>query len=147
MSVPEDDPDASRTLRGGPGLSRPTSAHPTGTVVRPSRGVLLPLGRVRAAGPQGGPKAAHCPSARLFNDSHLTWSQIVPELARDRRAVFVLDLPGHGHSDRPDAGYELAWYARIVAGWIELLGLAPRERVDIAATTATARGSMARTVH
>jgi pimeloyl-ACP methyl ester carboxylesterase len=65
-----------------------------------------------------------------LNDSHLTWRQIAPELARNRR-VLVLDLPGHGHSDRPDAGYELAWYAQIVAGWIEALGLGPRERVDI----------------
>jgi pimeloyl-ACP methyl ester carboxylesterase len=65
-----------------------------------------------------------------LNDSHLTWAQTAPELARDRR-VFVLDLPGHGNSGRPDARYELAWYARIVAGWIEALGLEPGERVDI----------------
>jgi pimeloyl-ACP methyl ester carboxylesterase len=65
-----------------------------------------------------------------LNDSHLTWRRIAPELARNRR-VLVLDLPGHGDSDRPDAGYELAWYARVVAGWIEALGLAPREQVDI----------------
>jgi pimeloyl-ACP methyl ester carboxylesterase len=65
-----------------------------------------------------------------LNDSYLTWRQIAPELARNRR-VLVLDLPGHGHSERPDAGYELAWYAQIVAGWIEALGLAPREQVDI----------------
>ena len=57
-----------------------------------------------------------------LNDSHLTWRQIAPDLARDRR-VLVLDLPGHGLSDRPDASYELAWYARIVAGWMEALGL------------------------
>jgi len=65
-----------------------------------------------------------------LNDSHLTWRQIAPELARTRR-VLVLDLPGHGHSDRPDVGYELAWYAQIVAGWIETLGLGSREQVDI----------------
>ena len=65
-----------------------------------------------------------------LNDSYLTWREIAPELARNRR-VLVLDLPGHGHSDRPDAGYELAWYAQIVAGWIKALGLAPREQVDI----------------
>ena len=33
----------------------------------------------------------------------------------------MLDLPGHGLSDRPDAGYELEWYARVVAAWIESL--------------------------
>lgn len=65
-----------------------------------------------------------------LNDSHLTWRKIAPELGRNRR-VLVLDLPGHGHSDRPDAGYELAWYAQIVAGWLETLGLQPREQVDI----------------
>jgi pimeloyl-ACP methyl ester carboxylesterase len=65
-----------------------------------------------------------------LNDSHLTWRQIATELARNRR-VLVLDLPGHGHSDRPDAGYELAWYAQIVAGWIEALGLEAREQVDV----------------
>jgi pimeloyl-ACP methyl ester carboxylesterase len=62
-----------------------------------------------------------------LNDSHLTWMQIAPELARDRR-VFALDLPGHGLSDRPDAGYELAWYTRLVASWIETSGLS---QVDI----------------
>jgi pimeloyl-ACP methyl ester carboxylesterase len=62
-----------------------------------------------------------------LNDSHLAWRQIAPELARDRR-VFALDLPGHGLSDRPDAGYELAWYTRLVATWIEASGLS---QVDI----------------
>ncbi len=63
-----------------------------------------------------------------LNDSHLTWHRIAPELARDRR-VLALDLPGHGNSDRPDASYELAWYAQIVARWIdEALDFAP---VDI----------------
>jgi pimeloyl-ACP methyl ester carboxylesterase len=62
-----------------------------------------------------------------LNDSHLAWRQIAPELARDRR-VFALDLPGHGLSDRPDAGYELAWYTRLVASWIEASGLS---QVDI----------------
>ncbi len=61
-------------------------------------------------------------SAVLFlhglNDSHLTWRQIAPEVARDRR-VYVLDLPGHGLSDRPDAAYDLGWYARVVAGWMD----------------------------
>jgi pimeloyl-ACP methyl ester carboxylesterase len=53
-----------------------------------------------------------------LNDSHLTWHRIAPALARDRR-VLALDLPGHGISDRPDAGYELAWYAQIVGHWID----------------------------
>jgi pimeloyl-ACP methyl ester carboxylesterase len=57
-----------------------------------------------------------------LNDSHLTWEQVAPELARDRR-VLVLDLPGHGLSDRPDAGYELEWYSRLVVSWMEALDL------------------------
>ncbi len=57
-----------------------------------------------------------------LNDSHLTWEQIAPELGRDRR-VLVLDLPGHGLSDRPDAGYELEWYSRLVVRWMEALEL------------------------
>ena len=57
-----------------------------------------------------------------LNDSHLTWEQVAPELAQDRR-VLVLDLPGHGLSDRPDAGYELQWYSRLVVSWMEALDL------------------------
>ena len=53
-----------------------------------------------------------------LNDSHLTWHRIAPALAQDRR-VLALDLPGHGISNRPDASYELSWYARIVARWVE----------------------------
>jgi pimeloyl-ACP methyl ester carboxylesterase len=57
-----------------------------------------------------------------LNDSHLTWRQVAPALAHSR-GVLALDLPGHGLSDRPDAGYELAWYAKIVARWIDALGI------------------------
>ncbi len=57
-----------------------------------------------------------------LSDSHLTWREIAPELARDRR-VLVLDLPGHGLSERPDARYELGWYARLVGGWVTSLGI------------------------
>jgi pimeloyl-ACP methyl ester carboxylesterase len=57
-----------------------------------------------------------------LNDSHLTWRQIAPELARDRR-VLALDLPGHGLSGRPDAGYELVWYTRLVDRWMRAIGL------------------------
>src|SRR5450755_2478294 len=52
-----------------------------------------------------------------LNDSHLTWRQIAPVLSRSRR-VLVLDLPGHGLSGRPDASYELSWYAQTIARWI-----------------------------
>ncbi|HEU4404472.1 MAG TPA: alpha/beta fold hydrolase [Polyangiaceae bacterium] len=62
-----------------------------------------------------------------LNDSHATWRRVAPALARDR-LVLALDLPGHGLSGRPDAGYELSWYARIVGRWLEASGL---ERVDV----------------
>lgn len=57
-----------------------------------------------------------------LNDSHRTWRQVAPELARHRR-VLVPDLPGHGLSARPDATYELRWYARTMARWLDELGL------------------------
>jgi pimeloyl-ACP methyl ester carboxylesterase len=55
-----------------------------------------------------------------LSDAHLTWLRIAPELARDRR-VLMPDLPGHGLSGRPDASYELAWYAQVMARWLETL--------------------------
>lgn len=60
-------------------------------------------------------------------DCHLTWSSVAAELGRDRR-VFVLDLPGHGLSERAHASYELSWYAEVVAGWLDVLGAT---RVDL----------------
>ena len=46
-----------------------------------------------------------------LNNSHLTWSAVAPLLAYGRR-VLMPDLPGHGHSGRPNVEYELAWYMR-----------------------------------
>jgi pimeloyl-ACP methyl ester carboxylesterase len=57
-----------------------------------------------------------------LNDCYLTWKNIAPALMLDRR-VLVLDLPGHGLSGRPDASYELSWYARVATRWLEALGL------------------------
>jgi pimeloyl-ACP methyl ester carboxylesterase len=55
-------------------------------------------------------------------DSHRTWKHVAPDLAADRR-VLVPDLPGHGLSERPDASYELVWHARVVAHWLDSLGV------------------------
>src|SRR5687767_13260797 len=55
-------------------------------------------------------------------DSHRTWSRVVAQLA-ERRRVLVLDLPGHGLSERPDASYAIDWYAEIVAAWVDALDL------------------------
>src|SRR4029077_1766611 len=56
-----------------------------------------------------------------LNDSHRTWREIWPRL-RGRR-VLMLDLPGHGMSNRPDAPYTLDWNAAQVARFIEHLDL------------------------
>jgi pimeloyl-ACP methyl ester carboxylesterase len=55
-------------------------------------------------------------------DSHGTWSKAAPMLAQNRR-VLMLDLAGHGLSDRPDVSYSLEWHARVVNGWLDALGL------------------------
>ena len=62
-----------------------------------------------------------------LNDSYLTWKRVVPALADDRR-VLMPDLLGYGLSDRPNASYELAWHAHVMAKWLEALGL---QQVDI----------------
>lgn len=61
-------------------------------------------------------------------DSLRTWSRAAEHLARTRR-VIMLDLPGHGLSSRPDASYELGWYASVIAHWIDACGF---EDVDVA---------------
>jgi len=62
-----------------------------------------------------------------LNNSYLSWSRVAPLLATDRR-VLMLDLPGHGQSGRPNVGYKLDWYARVVARWLEAVGI---EKADI----------------
>ena len=62
-----------------------------------------------------------------LNNSCLSFARVAPLLATDRR-VLMPDLPGHGQSERPNVAYELDWYARMIAGWLEALGL---EQVDI----------------
>jgi pimeloyl-ACP methyl ester carboxylesterase len=56
-------------------------------------------------------------------DSHRTWRRAAPLLAREFR-VIMPDLPGHGWSGRPDAPYTLDWHARIVARWMDAIGVA-----------------------
>jgi pimeloyl-ACP methyl ester carboxylesterase len=60
-------------------------------------------------------------------DCHLTWNSVACGLGYDRR-VLMLDLPGHGLSERVDATYELGWYAHTVAAWLEAIGL---EKLDL----------------
>ena len=60
-------------------------------------------------------------------DCHRTWKGLGTSLMCDRR-VLIPDLPGHGLSGHPDASYELGWYARITARWLEALHL---DTVDV----------------
>jgi len=55
-------------------------------------------------------------------DTHQTWRRVVPELARDHR-LLIPDLPGHGLSGRPDAPYDLEWYAEMMGQWLDHVGL------------------------
>jgi pimeloyl-ACP methyl ester carboxylesterase len=57
-----------------------------------------------------------------FQDSHRIWARVAPLLADDFR-VLMLDLPGSGLSDRPDAPYTLTWYARMLIAWMDAVGL------------------------
>ncbi|MFO0677568.1 MAG: alpha/beta fold hydrolase [Polyangiaceae bacterium] len=62
-----------------------------------------------------------------LGDSHRTWEPVVRRLSKKYR-VLMPDLPGHGLSARPNATYSLAWHARMLANWMEMLGL---EEVDL----------------
>ncbi len=55
-------------------------------------------------------------------DSHRAWRKVAPLLGRSRR-LLMPDLPGHGLSDRPDAPYTIEWYGRILADFVDALGL------------------------
>lgn len=55
------------------------------------------------------------------------WKRTAPFLAEERR-VLIPDLPGHGLSERLEAGYQLSWYAQLISRWIHSLGL---RKVDV----------------
>lgn len=57
-----------------------------------------------------------------LGDFHRTWRRVAPTLAR-RFRVLMPDLPGHGRSARPDARYDLDWYAHIIADWMDVIGV------------------------
>jgi pimeloyl-ACP methyl ester carboxylesterase len=62
-----------------------------------------------------------------LNDCYRTWNSVAARLAHDRR-ILMLDLPGHGLSERPDATYRLEWYAKVVGSWLSDLSL---DRFDV----------------
>src|SRR5262249_39058692 len=76
-----------------------------------------------------------------INDSHRTWGRVVPALAATRR-VLVPDLPGHGLSGRPDASYDLYWYAQVIARWLEHLELSQVDLVGHSFGGGVAQGVM-----
>jgi pimeloyl-ACP methyl ester carboxylesterase len=57
-----------------------------------------------------------------LGDSERTWWPVMAELGK-RRHVIGLDLPGFGLSARPDASYRLDWQARVVASWLDYVGV------------------------
>ncbi|MEQ1567541.1 MAG: alpha/beta fold hydrolase [Myxococcota bacterium] len=50
------------------------------------------------------------------------WEHQIAALAQNHR-VLALDLPGFGASARPDAPYDPPWYAGVVAGWMDAVGV------------------------
>lgn len=57
-----------------------------------------------------------------FQDTHRVWTKVAPLLADDFR-VIMIDLPGSGLSDRPDAPYTLTWYAKMIIAWMDAAGI------------------------
>jgi len=57
-----------------------------------------------------------------LSDSERSWWPVMAELGQ-RHRVFGLDLPGCGLSGRPDASYGLDWQTRMVAAWLDRVGI------------------------
>lgn len=57
-----------------------------------------------------------------LSDSERSWWPVMAELGQ-RYRVLGLDLPGCGLSARPDASYSLDWQAKLVAAWLDRLGV------------------------
>jgi pimeloyl-ACP methyl ester carboxylesterase len=57
-----------------------------------------------------------------LSDSERSWWPVMAELGK-RHRVLGLDLPGCGLSGRPDASYGLDWQARLVATWLDRVGV------------------------
>jgi pimeloyl-ACP methyl ester carboxylesterase len=57
-----------------------------------------------------------------LSDSERSWWPVMAELAQ-RHRVFGLDLAGCGLSGRPDASYGLDWQTRLVAAWLDHVGI------------------------
>ncbi len=55
-------------------------------------------------------------------DSTYTWRHVLPTLAESFR-VHAIDLPGFGFSEKPDSGYETAWLADHLVGYLDAAGI------------------------
>ncbi len=94
--------------------------------------ISLSLRRWAAKRGVEGPSAQSGPAGRApflllhgLASTAVSWDEVAPHLAGSGRGVFALDFRGHGQSDCPDDGYDLATYAADVAAVIERLSLAP----------------------
>lgn len=100
---------------------------------------LLPLALACASTGAGTPREARVAGARIHYEnagegdeaivlvhgwasSTETWSHQFPALA-ERARVLVLDLPGHGQSEAPDAPYTMALFADAVAAVMDAAGV------------------------
>ncbi|MCB9766283.1 MAG: alpha/beta hydrolase [Alphaproteobacteria bacterium] len=52
------------------------------------------------------------------------WTPQIQRFTAQGRRVLALDLPGFGGSDRPDGPYSPPWYARLIARWLDAVGVA-----------------------
>ena len=60
--------------------------------------------------------------------SHRTWRKLVPELEKLGKAVYIMDLPGAGESDKPKRAYSLKDFDNFVENFlVEVVG----ERANI----------------
>ena len=80
-------------------------------------------GGAPSAAPGGAPSAAPVLLLHGLASSARIWEPVAARLAAAGHPVFAADLRGHGLSDKPDQGYDLATFADDVAGLVEALEL------------------------
>jgi pimeloyl-ACP methyl ester carboxylesterase len=112
-----------------PGISR-VSRNPVSDLPLPDLSDLpgfahrwVDAGGVRIHAVEGGRPDG--PTAVLlagFPQTWWAWRKVMPNLA-DRFHVIAIDLPGQGHSDRPDAGYDTHTVAAYVHAAVQALGV------------------------
>ena len=51
-----------------------------------------------------------------------TWKLNIRALSEYRR-VYAMDLPGHGLSDKPDVAYDVSFFTKFAAGFMQALGI------------------------